>query len=451
MGNAAGNLSDGLIFVAIPLLATSLTTDAIFIAGLAAMYSAVRLLVVVPVGVYVDHFDRRTILWITNLSRASLLIMMAVLFAIGFGSVPLLYVVLAGVGILETAADNAALSILPSVVPANKLDQANSRISAAQLLADEFAGPPLGGLLFALGVAVPVPVWAAGGLYAAAGLFFLALPRPGVVNGFASPRRSVFREAVDGARWLRGHRLLSGLAVVGGLASIAYMMPFSVLVLFAQQTLGLGAAGYGLILAVSALGGLVGSIITAPLRLRVGYGRMIVGSLCLGAASMFALAFVRIPWVAAVLLAAYILHSVVWGICVSSLRQRLVPEHLRGRVNALSKVLSLVGLTVGAALGGVLASLLPLSVPFLASGTLFICCGVISLFLCEQGVPKAVDPPSARCSDPRTSCSSRRMPTLSIRRQDAVLSAKHLAVTRRSSNSSKQIRINSRTVSVAHP
>ena len=388
-GNAAGNLSDGLIFVAIPLLATSLTTDAILIAGLAAMYSAVRLLVVVPVGVYVDRFDRRTILWITNLSRASLLIMMAVLFAIGFGSVPLLYVVLAGVGILETAADNAALSILPSLVPANKLDQANSRISAAQLLADEFAGPPLGGLLFALGVAVPV--LAAGSLYAAAGFFFLALPRRGVVNALPPPRRSVFREAADGAMWLRGHRLLRGLAAVGGLASVAYMMPFSVLVLFAQQTLGLGPAGYGLILAVSALGGLVGSIITAPLRSRPGYGWTIVGSLCLGAGSMFALALVRIPWVAAALLAAYILHSVVWGICVSSLRQRLVPEHLRGRVNASSKVLGLIGLTVGAALGGVLASSLSLSVPFVASGALFICCGAIVWWLFRSELQSGSD------------------------------------------------------------
>lgn len=378
-----------MIFVAIPLLATSLTTDPILIAGLAAMYSAVRLLVVVPVGVYVDRFDRRTILWITNFSRASLLIIMAVVFAIGCGSVPLLYVVLAGVGILETAADNASLSILPSVVPASKLDQANSRISAAQLLADEFVGPPLGGFLFALGVAVPV--LAAGGLYAAAGFFFLALPRPGVVTGLASPRRSVFSEAVDGARWLHGHRLLSGLAVVGGLASVAYMMPFSVLVLFAQQTLGLGPLGYGLILAVSALGGLVGSIITAPLRLRVGYGRTIVGSLCLGAASMFSLAFVRIPWLAAALLAAYILHSVVWAICVSSLRQRLVPEHLRGRVNASSKVFGLIGLTVGAALGGVLASSLSLSMPFLASGALFICCGAIVWWLFRSELQSGSD------------------------------------------------------------
>lgn len=38
-------------------------------------------------------------------------------------------------------------------------------------------------------------------------------------------RRSVFREAVDGAARLRGHRLLNGIAV-GGFASVAHMMPF---------------------------------------------------------------------------------------------------------------------------------------------------------------------------------------------------------------------------------
>lgn len=96
---------------------------------------------------------------------------------------------------------------------------------------------------------------------------------------------------------------------------------------------------------------------------------------------MFELAFVRNPWVAAALLAAYILHSVVWGICVGSLRQRLVPEGLRGRVNASSRVLGLIGLTVGAALGGVLASSLSLSASFLVSGALFLGCGAIARWL----------------------------------------------------------------------
>jgi predicted MFS family arabinose efflux permease len=102
---------------------------------------------------------------------------------------------------------------------------------------------------------------------------------------------------------------------------------------------------------------------------------------------MLALAFVRAPGVAAVLLAAYILHAVVWGICVNSLRQRLVPDALRGRVNASARVLSLSGLTTGALVGGLLAESYSLSAPFLASGALFFGCAVVVwyLFRADQG------------------------------------------------------------------
>ncbi len=384
-GNALANLADGLAFVAIPLLAAALTSDPVLVAGLAAIHAAIRLLVVLPVGVYVDRLDRRTILWATNAGRGALLAGLALATTSGQQSLVLLYVVYAALGVLETAADNAALSVLPSIVPAGQLDRANGRVSAAQLVADEFVGPPLGGFLF--GVAVAVPLFAMGGLYAAAAAVFLLLPQARRRQGPAprTARASVLRDAVDGARWLRCHRLLGGLAVVGGLASLAYLMPFSVLVLHAQQRLGLDATGYGVLLAVSAVGGLVGSLVAAPVRARIGYGRTIVASLLLAAVTMIGLALTRSPWVAGALLAGYILHAVVWGICVASLRQRLVPDHLRGRVNASSKLLSLIGLTVGAVLGGVLAASIDLTAPFVAAGAVFIVCVVVVAFLFRPG------------------------------------------------------------------
>ena len=270
-GNASANLADGVVFISIPLLAAALTSDAVLIAGLAAVYSVVRLLVVLPVGVYVDRFDRRTILWAANLARGIFLAGAVSAFHTGHGSLVFLYCLYAVLGVLETVADNAALSILPDIVPAAQLDRANGRISAAQLAADEFVGPPLGGFLFALAVALPLSV--TGGMYLAACVFFLALPRRRlpVVSNSRTVRRSVFREAVEGADWLRGNRLLSGLAIVGGLASVAYMMPFSILVLYGLQVLELAPAGYGVLLACSAVGGLIGSFATARLRSRFGY------------------------------------------------------------------------------------------------------------------------------------------------------------------------------------
>lgn len=375
-GHAASNCGDGISYVAIPLLATALTTNPLLVAGLPMVYSAAKFLVVLPVGAVVDRMDRKKILGVSNLGRSILLGVLAVLVATGTGSLPALYVAFTLIGLLETASDNSALAILPSLVDSKDLDRANSQISATQLVADEFIGPPLGGLLLAAAMALPLAATA--GAYAAAAFLFLGLAgsfRPGRRPG---PRSSLHRDVVEGATWLARHPLLRSLAVIGGLASIGYMMPFSILVLFAQDVLGLGSAGYGILLSVSALGGLGGAAVVVPLRRRIGYGATTAGSLLVGAASLLAIFLTDVPWVVGLFLATYILHAVIFSICVSSLRQRLVPDQLRGRVNAVSKLFALAGLTIGAGLGGLLASAFDLAVPFLAGTFVFILCAAIA-------------------------------------------------------------------------
>jgi len=243
-GNAAGNLADGIAFVAIPLVGTTLTTSPTLIAGLSLVYSAVRMLLVVPVGVLVDRVDRRVLLWAPNMLRGLVLVALSLAFGAGMGSLPLLYVAFALVGVMEIAADNAAIAMLPELVEVDDLDRANGRIATAQLTADEFVGPPLGGFLFSLAVAAPVA--ATGALYAAAGLLFLAIPRrprPRPQDRVGTRRPAMWRDAAEGAVWIRGHRLLRGLAITGGLTSVAYMMTFSIIVLFATDILGVDRAG----------------------------------------------------------------------------------------------------------------------------------------------------------------------------------------------------------------
>jgi predicted MFS family arabinose efflux permease len=379
--NAASNLADGLAFVSIPLLAASLTDDPRLVAGVATVYALVRLLVAVPIGVWVDRADRRTILVVSNVLRGVAVLALALSVQIEVGGLVLLYVAFAVIGTLEGAADNAAVSLVPGLVANRDLDRANGRISAAQLIADEFMGPPLGGLLFA--VAAAVPIYAMGGLWAMAGLLALALPlrRPATADDSpAVARPAVWADAGVGARWLIRHRVVGGLALIGGLASVGYMLPFSILVLFAQRRLDVDEVGYGVILAVSALGGLVGSSVAARVRARIGYRWAIVASLLTGAASLIALTFTTSAIIAAVLLAIYILHSVVWGICATSLRQRLVPDSLRGRVNATSRVAGLLGLALGSALGGAL-SVVNITFPVLIGGLVFVGCAATAALL----------------------------------------------------------------------
>ncbi|WP_265523487.1 MFS transporter [Oerskovia flava] len=376
--NASSNLADGLAFVSMPLLAASLTDDPRLVAGLATVYALVRLLVALPVGVWVDRVDRRTLMVAGNLLRAGVVVALAVSVQTEQVTLPLLYAVLAVVGTLESAADDAAFALLPSIVEHRDLDRANGRLSATQLVADEFLGPPLGGFLFAVGAAVPV--FAMGGLWAAAGAVALALPvrRVPVRSDGATPvRRSMLGEAVEGARWLRRDRVVGGLAVVGALASVGYMLPFAILVLFAQERLGVGSLGYGLILAVSALGGLAGALTAASLRARLGYRWTVVASLLTGAVSLLCLALTTHAVLAAVLLAVYVLHAVVWSVCATSIRQRLVPDLLRGRVNGATRVLSLLGLVVGSAAGGLLGGV-DLALAVAAGGLVFVVCAVVA-------------------------------------------------------------------------
>lgn len=385
--NALSNLADGLAFISMPLLAASMTDDPRIVAGLATLYAIVRLFVALPIGVLVDRIDRRLLIINANLLRGLALLAFALTLHLGLSSLVILYLSMAVVATLESTADNAAVAILPSLVDRGRLDSANGRIAATQLVADEFAGPPLGGFLIA--IAAAAPVFAMGGLWAAAGLVALALPvhprrhnQLGVAATLHGPR-SVYKEALEGIAWLAHHRLVGGLALIGALASVGYMLTFSILVLFAWEKLGLNETSYGLLLACSALGGLLGSLITSKLRNKLGYRWTIAGSLLLGALSMGGLAMSTNPIIAGALLAAYILHAVVWNICSTSLRQRLVPDAMLGRVGGATRVLGLLGLALGSFLGGFLGTT-SLVTPVATAAGVFVVCSILAALIVQD-------------------------------------------------------------------
>src|ERR1700712_6144538 len=74
---ALTNLADGITKVALPLIATMLTTSPALAAGVSVTLTLPWLLVALHVGVLVDRSDRRILLWIANIAR---LLIIAVLF-----------------------------------------------------------------------------------------------------------------------------------------------------------------------------------------------------------------------------------------------------------------------------------------------------------------------------------------------------------------------------------
>lgn len=371
-GNAASNLSDGLTFVAMPLIAAALTDDPIAVSGLTVAYTVPRIAAVLGIGVLIDRIDRRRLLYVANFLRAAAFLALAASLAAGIISIPVLYVVYGVVGLIETTSDSAVFAVLPTALPRERLDRANSQIAGAQLVIDEFVGPPLGGFLFA--AAAFLPIGASAFACAIAALCFLLLKGTYQGRPVGAERTSIRSDLRVGVTWLRGNRIVAGLVVVSGIASIAYSLPFSYLVLFADRALGLDSTGYGLLMSFSALGGLLGTFLAPRLRKRVGYAPGIVAALALGAVSITLCGLASHVVVAGLALAAYICHAVVWNVLAGTVRQKIVPPELLGRTGAVGRLAGYLGIALGAGLGGWLASEVGLRVPFVLSGALFVVC-----------------------------------------------------------------------------
>jgi predicted MFS family arabinose efflux permease len=141
-----------------------------------------------------------------------------------------------------------------------------------------------------------------------------------------------------------------------------------VLVLFAQEILGLGAQGYGLLLLAAAAGGLLGSLVASRLSAALGPGPVLAGAVVGEAASNIGVGLSSQTWTAAVMILVNGFIAVVWNVITIALRQELIPDPLLGRVTSAYRVLGVGSAPLGALVGGALASAFGLRAPFIVAG-----------------------------------------------------------------------------------
>lgn len=360
--SAVSNLGDGIVYAAVPLLAAALTRDP-FLVALAWLFRDLPgVLFSLVSGALVDRWDRRRVMSAANFARSGAIGTLSAAVLFDFASLSLLYATLFVIGACETFFDNASQTMVPSVVDRTRLDTANGRLESARRIADDLLGPPVGGFLFALGAAVPFLLNA--GAFAAAAVMILALR-----GNFRSRKETVagttlLGETGAGVGWLFRHRLLGPLALVT--AGVGFMdnATFSVFVLYAQEIIGLGAAGFGALLAVSAVGGVAGSLVVDRIVAFLGSRNTVLLALSLGAISYAGIALSDNALVVGALLLLDGLFLVFWAVPTLSLRQSLVPEGMLGRVNSAYRFLLSLGTAVGSVAGGVVASQFGLVAPF---------------------------------------------------------------------------------------
>ena len=367
------NLGDGVASAALPLLAAALTRDPVLVAGLTVAQQLPWLLFALPAGAIADRSDRCVLMWRTDAVRGLALAAFALLVVLDQGSLALLYVLAFALGVAETLFDTAYRSLLPSLVAGDELERANARLYGAEIVANRFAGPPLGGLLFAAAASAPFFLDAGSFLFAAVAVLALGgTSRPSAVAAGTTPIRVAVRE---GLHWLAAHRLLRSLAVVVSVWHLVWAAGNAILVLYAQELLGLGSAGFGILLAAGAVGSLVGSAVAARLAESLGRRRALVASVALAALAQVGFALTSSPLMAAIALGVSGTCAVVWNVITVALRQRLAPDALLGRVNGAYRFAAMGAVGLGAVMGGALASI-DLRLPFIVAATTLVATAV---------------------------------------------------------------------------
>ncbi|MFD3688451.1 MFS transporter [Nocardiopsis sp. NPDC058631] len=360
--NAVGQ---GAFAAAVPLLAATITSDPRMISGVLASVYLPWLVLSLPVGAFVDRYDRARLLWCSQALQAVIAGIIALLVALGSLDITRLLLLTFALGACQVMVGNAAQTILPDIVEKRSLHMANGYQQTATNVGQQFVGPPIGSFFFAVAIALPFGVEVAA--LSLASVLLFALPR---AHSHQVTHPRLGRAMADGLRWLASHRLLRTLAILLGVNTFCFHLGNATLVLFATQTLHVDPTGYGFLLAAAAVGGVLAGLVCSRIVNVVGDRAALLGAPGSNVIVFIAIELSPNSIVLGILLAVNGFSTIIWNIITVSLRQHIVPASLLGRVNSVYRMIGWGLIPLGALTGGFLAYQLGLRAPYPVGGVI---------------------------------------------------------------------------------
>lgn len=363
----SGGLGEGISLSVLPLLMATVTRDP-FLVGLLQTAAALPwTLFGLQAGAFVDRWDRARVLVVCDVVRAGLAGLLGLAVLTGLAEVTSLLVFAFTTSVATVMFRAADAAVLPSLVARDDLAQANGRLQAGQTVTASFIGPGLGGLIFTLAHSFPVAVQTAAFVISAACL--RRLPRRATTT---TPSGLTLRKEIgQGLYHLWRDRTLRTLATATTLQGAGTWMLMAVFVLYALETLGAPAAGYGLLITAYAVGSLAGTALSPALQARLGTRVGLTSSALLGGLSIVGLAATRTFVAAAAGMLFLGVAIMVLNISTVTLRQQHTPEHLLGRVSSAFNVLNVATASVVGPISGLIASHFGLPAALATAGITF--------------------------------------------------------------------------------
>jgi MFS family permease len=337
-GQALSQFGSQITELALPVLAVLLlhATEA-QVGYLNAAAMAAFLVVGLPAGAWIDRMRKRHVMIWADAVRALALAAVPLLFVAGLLEMWHQYAVALVVGIATVFFDVSYQSIVPSLVPADRIAEANGKLESTQQLAG-LSGPAIAGWLIGV-ITAPLAILTTVGTYVAS---MVALLRTRDHEQIRAPedRAPLHREIGEGLAWVFGNPLLRRIVGTTGISNLFSTFIFTLTPIYYLRIIGFSPEVMGLLFSLSAVGGLLGAIATPRIVARVGEARAI--PLAAIAFSLTVVPFplavlLPVPGAFALLVAQGFVMSfavLVYNITQVTFRQRITPPRLLGRMNA---------------------------------------------------------------------------------------------------------------------
>lgn len=362
MGFTLASSGDGFVYGAVPLLAVVVNPHPLAVSAVVAADSLPWLLLALPAGAFADRFERGPVMALANILRAAAILAAAILVATDRMTLALLIIiVLINAGARATYYSSLQ-AMVPELVKNDDFERANGVLTGTEAGAEYLAGPVVGTTLFAASQSAP---------FFADAIALIASCIPFVRFRSKAPAPVETSNSIwEGARLLFADRRLRVLVLMVASLSLFQGMEGGVLVLLATTEWGVRDGAYGFFLAASAVGGLLGSALADGQARRFGSARALIGAAIVSGVGYLIMASAHSWIVAAPAFALVGVAVTVITVLAVSLRQRLTPPHLMGRVGSAWRGIVWGAAPVGALAAGSVATIGGLRLPLVLAGVL---------------------------------------------------------------------------------
>ncbi|HLF61357.1 MAG TPA: MFS transporter [Acidimicrobiia bacterium] len=315
-----------------------------------ALETAPTILVGLAAGVLLDRWNLRPVMVVTDLGRAAAFFYLtANLDSYGITTVFLMAFL---IGSMTTLFDGALYTIIPALVPKERLADANGFVAASQQA--NFALGPL-----AAGVLATTTGSPAIGLFINAVTFVISaisLIWVGRVQHHRRPddeRAAFFTEAANGVRYIWAEARLRITTIAAIIPNFVIGFIEATFVVLAVEVLQASTeAEIGILLAALGVGGVVGALVAPRIIRSFGLGKTLVMGMGFTGLAMLSVMFTTYGALAIGLQVGWMIGVSVINVPLATIRQHYAPPSMIGRVITASRALGWASLPLGALIGG---------------------------------------------------------------------------------------------------